>query len=83
MYIYIYRERERFIVNTHEYIIYYVYFICYICYTWVSALGASAPESLHYYNTFRMHISETTINTDSKSKACTPIGHFELLAEVL
>ena len=48
-----------------------------------SALGALGPKSLQYYTTFRVHISETSINTHSKSKLCIPIGTFDLLAAVL
>ena len=40
-------------------------------------------KSLHYYNTFRVQISETTIETDSKLELCTPIGTFDLLAGFL
>ena len=48
-----------------------------------SALGAHGSKSLHYYSTFRVHTSETTIKTDSKLELCTPRGTFELLAAVL
>ena len=48
-----------------------------------SALGELGSQSLHYYNTFRMHISETIICINSKSKLCTPIGDFELLVAVM
>ena len=47
-----------------------------------SALGAPGSKSLHYY-IFRVHISETTIITNSKLELCTRIGYFELLAAVL
>ena len=48
-----------------------------------SALGALGPKSLHYYNIFRVHISETTIKTRSKLELFTLVGTFELLAGVL
>ena len=48
-----------------------------------SALGAPEPKSLHYYKTFCVHISETIIITESKSKLCTLICHFEFSAGVL
>ena len=48
-----------------------------------SALGALGFKSLLYYNTFRVYISETFINTDPKSKLGTPICTFDLLAGVL
>ena len=32
------------------------------------ALGAPDPKSLHYYDIFRVHLSETFVITDSKSK---------------
>ena len=48
-----------------------------------STLGALDPKSLQYYNTFRVHVLETTIITYSKFELCTPIGNFELLAAVL
>ena len=48
-----------------------------------SALGALGSKRLHYYTTFRVHISETIISTDSKFELCTRICTFELLAAVL
>ena len=49
-----------------------------------SALGDLDPQSLHYYNTFRVQILEKNIITDSKSELCTLIGgYFELIAGVL
>ena len=48
-----------------------------------SALGVLGPKSLHSYNIFRVHISETNIETKSKLKLCTPFGTLEVLAAVL
>ena len=49
----------------------------------VFSLGELGSKSLHYYITFRVHISETSIKADSKFELRTPVDHFELLAEVL